>query len=114
VSTDKFRIRSAELIEEMRSVAREGDKISAPSSMRDDRVLAAALAVYYWESKIRKNLMSFKRTRETEARKKRLSIQDQVYLFQQNQLSAFFGNRARERAQAAQMAARNRWRYGRG
>jgi hypothetical protein len=113
VSTDKFRIRSAELVEEMRSVAREGDKISAPSSMRDDRVLAAALAVYYWESKIRKNLMSLKKTREAEATKKRLSIQDQVYLFQQNQLSAFFGNRRRERVQAIQMAARQRWRYGR-
>jgi hypothetical protein len=113
VSTDKFHVRSTDLIEEMRSIAREGDKISAPSSLRDDRVLAAALAVYYWESKIRKNLMSQKRTRETEAAKKRLSIQDQVYLFQQNQLQAFFGGQQRARVAQQRLFAHNRWRYGR-
>jgi hypothetical protein len=113
VSTDKFRVRSAALIDEMRSIAREGDKIAAPSSMRDDRVLAAALAVYYWESRIRKNLMTSKRMRETEAAKKRLSIQDQVFLFQQNQLQAFFGGQQRQRIEKQRLMQRNAWRYGR-
>jgi hypothetical protein len=118
VSTDKFHIRSAALIDEMRSIVRKGDKIEAPPSsgenhIRDDRVVAAALAVYYWESRIRKNLMTSKRTRETEAAKKRLSIQDQVFLFQQNQLQAFFGGQQRQRIEKQRLMQRNAWRYGR-
>jgi hypothetical protein len=54
VSNGAFRIRSYGLVEEMKTIAREGDSISAPQSMRDDLVLAAGFAVHYWETSIRK------------------------------------------------------------
>ena len=44
VSNGKCRIRSLALIEEMKTVARDGDSIEAPGNMKDDRVIASALA----------------------------------------------------------------------
>ena len=81
--------------------------------MKDDRVLALALGVYYWETTIRKQMMVQRRTREAEAAKKRLSIVDQVQLFSQNQLQDFFAQKQKIRFQSAMTAARQRWRYGR-
>jgi hypothetical protein len=110
--SDILRVRSADAIEEMRQVAREGDSIKAPSSMRDDRVLALALATHCWETKIKRDLMTQKRTRATEVARKRLTITDQVFLFQQNQLEQFFKTKqvARQQARFAQM--RNQARFG--
>jgi hypothetical protein len=111
VTNEMFHIRSIDLIDEMKTVAREGDSIKAPGSMKDDRVLAAAFAVHVWETGVRKNLMTMRRTRDAEAARKRLSITDQVSLFQQNQLQAFFDQKRRVRAQAQSVAVRQRWRY---
>ena len=111
VSNGMFRIRSMELIEEMKTIAREGDSIKAPGSMKDDRVLAAAFAIHCWETGPRKQLMGQKRTRESEAARKRLSITDQVYLFQQNQLTRFFDQKRRVRIVNQQQAMKQSWRY---
>lgn len=112
VSNGMLRVRSMDLVDEMKTIAREGDSIKAPGSMKDDRTIAMALAIHCWEEKVRKSLITQKRTREAEAARKRLSITDQVYLFQQNQLSAFFNrqasNRLREQALARRMAWRGR------
>lgn len=113
VSNGMLRIRSLALVEEMKSIARDGDSISAPSSKRDDRVLAAAFAAHYWATKIRPQLIVQKRSRESEAARKRLSIVDQVYLFQQNQLSTFFDAKRKARTMQLQQTARQKWRYGR-
>jgi len=111
VSTGKLHIRSASLIEEMKTVAREGDSIGAPQSMRDDRVISMALAAYYWDTKIKNNLITQRRTREAEAARKRASIVDQVALFNRNHLDMFFKQKQAVRAVAHRTQMRNAWRY---
>lgn len=111
VTNESFRIRSIDLIDEMKTVAREGDSIRSPGSMHDDRVLAAAFAVHVWETGTRKQMIVSQRSREAEAARKRLSITDQVALFQQNQLKAFFDQKKRVRVQQQRMALKQTWRY---
>ena len=110
VSNGAFRIRSSALIKEMATISREGDSISAPQSMRDDLTLASAFGVHYWETSVRKDLISRKITRASEEARKRLSIVDQVKLFNQNQLGLYFSQKASSRAQEQRMASNRRWR----
>lgn len=110
VSNGMFRIRSMDLVGEMKSIAREGDTIKAPGSMKDDRVLAAAFAVHCWETGPRRLLMSSNRTRETEVARQRLTITDQVNLYQQNQLQYFFSRKARDRMAGQREQTRRSWR----
>lgn len=111
VVNGKFRIRSIDLLDEMKTIAREGDTIKAPGSMKDDRVLASAFAVHCWETGPRKSLIAANRTREAELARKRMSIVDQVSLFQQNQLQQFFAQKTRMRVQQRQAVVRQAWRY---
>ncbi len=111
VNTQLFRVRSADLITEMQSVTQEGDTIKAPGSKKDDRVVAAAFMVYYWQNSIRKQLITQNRSREAEQAKSRMSIADQVGLFQQNMLQSFFDSKRRERIQARQNAIQMAWRH---
>ena len=112
VSNGKCRIRSLALIEEMKTVARDGDSIEAPGNMKDDRVIASALACHNWEAKMMKNLLSQGKTREFEERRSRLSMVDQVALFQQNQLESFFKSKNTARSTNQQLAVRQAWRAG--
>ena len=111
-SNGKLRIRSLDLIEEMRSISREGDSISAPSSMRDDRAVAMALANYYWLNSVRKNLIGQRRTRAAEESRQRLSIVDQTIHYQQNMLEKFFSSKSLGRRQQANQPTRQAWRSG--
>lgn len=111
VSSDLLHVRSMDLLDEMKTIARDGDKIGAPPSMFDDRAVAMALAVHYYDTKIRNNLIAMKRTRESEAARRRASISDQVYLFQQSQLQSFFEQKRAARIGQQMAATRNAWRY---
>jgi hypothetical protein len=114
VGNGQFRIRSHDLIEEMKTIARDGDTIEGEGSgEHDDRVMGAALGVHYWDSKIRRNLIVQKRTREAEAAKKLKSIVDQTALFHANMLSSFMGQKAKGRLDQQRLAAKQAWRYGR-
>lgn len=110
VSTGKLRIRSSALIEEMQTIAREGDSIGAPEGMKDDRVVAAALAAYYWDTKIKNLLLTQNRTREAEAVRKAASVVDQVALFNKNHLDIFFGQKRAVRVAQQRAVARAGWR----
>lgn len=110
VSNGMFRIRSMDLVGEMKSIAREGDTIKAPGSMKDDRVLAAAFAINCWETGPKRLLMAASRTRETEVARQRLTITDQVNLYQQNQLQYFFSRKARDRMAGQREQTRRSWR----
>jgi hypothetical protein len=110
VSNGAIRIKSMAAVDEMKTIAREGDSISAPQSMRDDLVLALAFGVHYWETSIRKELVTRKITRASEEARKRLSIIDQVKLFNQNQIGHFFAIKAQERNQQRRLQTRQRWR----
>jgi hypothetical protein len=111
-SNGKGHIRSHDAIEEMRSVAREGVSIGAPGSLKDDRVIGLALANYYWETRIRPTLILQRRTRTAEEARQRLSIIDQVTLFNQNNLETFFAQKRQERTQINLMQRHKAWRYG--
>ena len=113
-SAGKLRIRSLDLIEEMRSISREGDSIGAPSSMRDDRAIAMALANYYWQTKIRNGLISLKRTRAHEESRQHMSIVDQAGLFQQNMLENMFRQKHAARQVNWRQALHANWRNGSG
>jgi hypothetical protein len=111
VSNGTFRIRSVELIKEMNSVSRDGDTIEAPGSKKDDKVVAAAMAVQCWLEKVKTSLMASKRTREAEAAKKMLSIKDQVQLFNQNHLEMFLSQKRVARYRETAMLRKRSWRY---
>jgi hypothetical protein len=110
VSNGMFRIRSMDLVSEMKSIAREGDTIKAPGAMKDDRVLAAAFAINCWENGPRRQLMAANRTRESEVARQRLTIVDQVNLYQSNQLQYFFASKRRVRMDAQRDQQRRNWR----
>lgn len=111
--TEMFRARSRDLVDEMRSIAREGDSIEASGSNKDDRVIAAALAVRCWEDKARPALSQRRRTREAEMAEHHMTFQDQVRLMNETQLSAFFGRKARARHMAERAMKEAMWRMGR-
>ena len=113
VHTGLYKIRSNDLVEEMRDIEQSGDTIKASGIKKDDRVFASALLVYYWQTNVRKMLINQNRTREAEAAKRSLTIGDQVKLFQRNQLQAFFDQKRKARVQQAAQQARLAWRYGR-
>jgi hypothetical protein len=106
-----FRVRSTDLIEEMRTLAQDGDTIEAPSGKKDDRAVSAALMVYYWQKEIRKNLIMRKLTREAEAARRALTMQGALQLFNKNKLEAFFAEKQRARVRQQSEAARLSWRY---
>jgi hypothetical protein len=110
VSNGMLRIRSLETIEEMRSVARDGDSIEAQGTKKDDRVISLALGVRCWEERARRQMIGQKRTREAEIARKRLTIKDQFMLFNQNQLTAFFEGKQKARRQQFVSARRAAWR----
>lgn len=112
-SNGMLKIRSLDLLEEMRSIAREGDSIAAQGTKKDDRVIAMAMAVRYWEERVRRGLSTQKRTRENEAAKRRMSIQDAASLYAQNNLDNFFAAKRSERNVLIRQQRRAKWRYGR-
>lgn len=111
VANSKLRVRSLSAIDEMKTIAREGDSIKAPGNMKDDRVFALALATHYWETKIMQGLIGQKRTRESEEARRKLSIVDQVALFNQNHLDDFFRVKKVARFNEQSRLIRNNWRY---
>jgi hypothetical protein len=113
ITNGQLHVRSHDLLQEMKTVTRDGDSIAAEGNLKDDRVLAAALAVHYWEIKIRRQLIVQKRTREAERVKKQRSIVDQVQLFNQNMLASFINGKAQTRMAQQRLAMKNAWRYGR-
>jgi hypothetical protein len=113
VGNGQMHIRSHDLIEEMKTVARDGDSIAAEGNLKDDRVLAAAMAAHYWDSKIRRNLIVQKRTREAEKVKKMRSVVDQTAMFNQNMMAAFMGEKQSARMAQQRLQMKQAWRYGR-
>ena len=110
VSNGMFRVRSMDLVTEMKSIERDGDTIKAVGSKKDDRVLAAAFAINCWETGPRRQLMAAGRTRESEVARQRLTITDLVNLYQSNQLQYFFAQKRRVRLNAQAQQTRRSWR----
>jgi len=83
---DMVLIRSYDALEEMKTIAREGDKIAAPSGKRDDRNSALAFGVRAWEERLRRNLARQNRTREADRIRRAGSNVDIMGLFHKNLL----------------------------
>lgn len=61
-------VRSIPLLEEMTTMKREGDRISASGRNKDDRVMAGMLACYAWKEWIQTGMMALNRSFDREMR----------------------------------------------
>lgn len=113
VSTGALSIRSQALLDEMESVEREGDTIEATGKGKDDRVIAMALAVKYWEQTVRRVLVSQNRTRANEEAKRRMNMADVLTMFHNAQIQSFFEQKRAQRAGQLAVLRRQSWRHGR-
>lgn len=111
LSSGKLHVRSLAMLEECNYVARDGDSIKAPDSMKDDRVIAMALACHYWDQTIKKTLIPAGRSREAEAARASVTIQSMVNLFNKNCLEQMFRQKQGQRVMEQRLAVRNAWRY---
>ena len=109
-SNGMIHIRSQPTLEEMQSVARDGDSIEAQGSKKDDRVLALAFAIRCWEERVRKKLSTLKRTRENEKARRLLTVTDQARLYHANMLENVFAQKRRTRNQYEVALRRAQWR----
>ncbi len=110
VSNQMLHIRSLETLEEMRSITREGKSIKASGSKKDDRVIALALGIKYWDEKIRPRLMQGRRTREAEQAKAKTSVVDQIKLFNSAQLDLYMRGKAVIRRRTMAQIRKEQWR----
>lgn len=109
VSTDKVRIRSADLLDEMKSVQRNEDEIGSEGRLKDDRVIAMAMGIHCWDDKVVPVMSARKRTREFEQSRRRLTIQDMSSLYMRAQFDDMLKRKMIDR-KAAIRAARMRMR----
>lgn len=111
VHQDSILLRSHELITEMRDITRDGDQIQAEGHGRDDRTYTCAMAVRGYEEKLRRGLISRNATRKAAIAASRLSMIDQMSLFNQYHLENFFRTKSNSRrmANAAMLRARRGW-----
>lgn len=110
VTNGMVTLKSTAAVEEMKSIQRDGDHIAAAGAGKDDRVLGAALAVYYWADKIKAQMSQMKRTRTNELAKRRLSVRDLSTMYTEYQIQGFFAAKRREKVKAHTAAARQKWR----
>ena len=104
-------IRSMEAIEEMKALARDGDKIEGPSSIHDDRAMSLAFGIRAFEDRLRTALVINNRTKEADQIARRRNPQDLLYLFNRNTLDNLL--KAKESARIRQQisAQRASWRW---
>ena len=110
VTNGTFILHSAELIEEMRAITRDGGQIAAQGDDHDDRVLSAAFGVICWEQHERRGLINAGKTREVERARASLSPADRYTLLSQHHLDRFFKGKQRSRTEANLEQLRQQWR----
>ena len=108
----QLRIRSSDTVAEMRTVTRDGDSIEAGGSAKDDRIFSMCLGVRCWDERTRRGLITAKRTREFEAARRRMSVQDQFNLYNERQFVSFLNGQGVARRRAIQAARKQSWRSG--
>jgi hypothetical protein len=90
VSNKMLLIRSSAALQEMESVSRDGDDISAQGPHKDDRVLSLAFGVHFWQDSIRPKLSAQRLTRERVIAKRRLTVRDMHSMFTSWQVGDYF------------------------
>ena len=103
-------VRSSETIEEMKGVIRNGDVIAAEGRNRDDRTFCLAMGIRAWTDSVRRVLSLAGRTKEVEAARRRLTVKDQITMFNKYKLDGFFKGKQATRVRDAAIARRAQWR----
>lgn len=103
-------IRSYDTIEEMKTVIRNGDVIAAEGRNRDDRTFCFAMGIRAWTDSVRRMMSIQGRTKDVEAAKKRLTVKDQILMFNKHKLDSFFKNKMGESRKEAAYLRRLNWR----
>jgi hypothetical protein len=93
-------INSADALEEMKGVTRDGDQIGAEGAHRDDRTMALAMMVRAWEEKIRRGLIAQNRTKEADVARRRMNVVDQMQLHNRYRITEFFARKSAVRRDA--------------
>lgn len=104
-------VRSLEAIDEMRSLARDGDKIQPERTEHDDRAMSLSFCIRGFEDRLRTSLIAGNRTKEADAIARRRSPQDLFQLYNRNTLDQFLKAKQSARAVAQLQAAKAAWRY---
>jgi hypothetical protein len=110
VHSGLIHIRSAGLVDELRTMTQDGDSVEAAGGKNDDRVIAAALAVRCWEDRVRIKMSNARRTRAAEDAKQSLTMAEMTTLFMEHQMDGFFAAKRGQRAAVARVASRQKWR----
>lgn len=106
LSNGMLTLKSFELLEELQSIERNGDEISAAGALKDDRVLALAFGVHYWQDSVRLRLSNQRITREGALAKRRLSIRDMYSMFTSYTINDFFSKKEEARKTATRALRR--------
>jgi hypothetical protein len=96
VTTGSIILKSMDTIQEMRSMARDGASIEAPSHKHDDRVLALAIAVRAWEDEIRPGLISRGRTFQAITDARQMTTEGRFQIFMNNTIQDMFKRSERQ------------------
>lgn len=110
VSNGTLKVRSLETVEEMKTIIRNGDTIGSEGRNRDDRTFCFAMGIRGWENAVRRMLSIQGRTKEAEAAKKRLTVKDQITMFNKHKLDSFFKGKKSERSATQAQVRRLSWR----
>jgi hypothetical protein len=110
--TKKLKLNSVECLKEMEKIVQEGLSINGDGSSKDDRPMAAALALRCWNDSERSALIANGRLRKVELTKTTISSDDLQKDFSEDLVASFFDRTERERIRAAIEARRGkRWRW---
>lgn len=104
VTSDQVIIKSMDTIEEMRTIAREGGSIEAPSHKHDDKTLAFAIGIRCWDDQVRPGLISRGITRDRFGEARKMTTQGRYDIYMRNQLNQMFNSQARIAKQAQRTA----------
>ncbi len=104
VTTGQIIIKSQDVIEEMRTIARNGAAIEAPSHKHDDRTLALAFALRCWEDEVRPGLLARNHTKTAHLEAQKMTSAARYDIFMQNTISGMFHQNARMAKAQARMA----------
>lgn len=103
-------LRSFDAIEEMKTIIRNGDAIGAEGRNRDDRTFCLAMGIRAWTDSVRRMMSIRGQTKEVEAAKKRLTVKDQITMFNKYKLEGFFKAKQSERQRTMSVSRRLNWR----
>lgn len=103
-------VRSAGAVSEMRTITRKGDQIHAEGENRDDRFFALALGLKQWQDIVKRVMSTGGRTKAHEIAARRMTLKDQIGLFNKHKLDTFFKQNQYKRVMEQAVIRRAAWR----